>query len=165
VHDPAHDRGVGVDVGRRDVRGRTDDVFHPLDEAARDLEQVPLGQGTRITVDATLGTAVRHVHDRGFPGHQVCQRRGMIFIHRRMKAQATLHRPAGCVVLYTVALVGLQFAVFPLDSDAHLDGALRRQQNRPHLVGQAEHIGSFMKIEMAFSEHVSSTGFHHGGTP
>jgi hypothetical protein len=135
VHDPAHDRGVGVDVGRRDVRGRTDDVFHPLDEAARDLEQVPLGQGTRITVDATLGTAVRHVHDRGFPGHQVCQRRGMIFIHRRMKAQATLHRPA------------------------------RRQQNRPHLVGQAEHIGGFMKIEMTISEHVSSAESRHGGTP
>ena len=141
VHDPAHDRGVGVDVGRRDVRGRTDDFLHLLDEADRDLEQVPLGQGMRIAVDAALGPAVRHVHDRGLPGHQVGQRGSVVFVHRRVITQATLHRPAGEVVLYTVALVGLQFAVFPLDGDAHLDGAVRRQQNRPDLVGQSEHIG------------------------
>jgi len=151
VHDPPHDLGIGVDVGRRDVRVRTNDFLHLLDEADRDLEQVLLGQSMGIAIDAALGATVRHVHDRGFPGHQVGQRRGMLFIHRRMKTQATLHRAAGVVVLYTVTFIGLQFAVFAFDGDTHLDGAVRRQQNRPDLVGQSNHVGGFMKIEMAFS--------------
>ena len=151
MHDPAHDPRVRVYVGRRDVGRRSDHLLHLLHEEGRDLEQVPLGQRMRIAVDAALGATVRHIDDRRLPGHQVCQRRGMVLVHRRVITQATLHRSAGEVVLYTIALVGLQFAVFPLDGDAHLDGAVRRQQNRPDLVGQAEHVGGFVKIEMAFS--------------
>jgi hypothetical protein len=89
----------------------------------------------------------------------------MVFVHRRVIAQSTFHRSTSHVVLNTEALVGLQFAVFPLDGDADLDGAARRQQDRPDLVRQAEHIGGLVEIEMAFSEHVSSPEIHRGGTP
>jgi hypothetical protein len=39
------------------------------------------------------------------------------------------------------------------------------RQGGPPDTEDGEHIGGFMKIEMAFSEHVSSLEFHRSGTP
>ena len=40
MHDPAHDLGVRVDIGRRNVSRRSDDLLHLLHKGNGDLEEV-----------------------------------------------------------------------------------------------------------------------------
>jgi len=135
VHDPAHDLGVGVDVGRRDVGRRSDDLLHLLHKANGDLEQVPLGHRAGIAVDTALGAAIGNLDNGCLPGHEVGQRRGVIFIHRRVVAESSLHRAAGHVVLHPIAVVELELSVLPFDSDLHPHTAAGCQQDVPNFVG------------------------------
>jgi len=58
VHDPGHDRGIGSHVGRRDVDGRADDLFHAGDEQSGEIAELRLGQLGRTAVDTALGAAI-----------------------------------------------------------------------------------------------------------
>ena len=74
-------------------------VFALLHKSSRDTLELKSAHLTRIAVDAPLGTAKRHVDDRGLPGHQIRQRRGVIFVHRGVVTEAPFAGPTSTAVL------------------------------------------------------------------
>ncbi len=78
----------------------------------------------------------------------------MILVHRRVIAQAALHRPPCAAVLDAITQVMQQAAVVRLGNDLDPHDAVRRLEHGPQLRGQFEVIGG------PFEELVS--GFEHG---
>jgi hypothetical protein len=112
---------------------------------------------SRIDGDAPLRAAVRQIDDGCLPGHQRRQRADFIQVDVVMIAQATLHRPAGVVVLHAVADERLQPAVVHLDGNLHLHFPLGRQQQLAERLRQLQPIGRPFKIEPRRFK-----GFHYG---
>ena len=133
VHHPRHRLGVGVHVGRRDVAVRADDVVDAVGEAAGHPLELGRAHRRRVDLDAALGPAERHVHERGLPRHQRRQRPHLLEVGGRVVADAALVGPAGAVVLDAVAAGDDHVPAVEPHRDLHGDLAIGGREHRVHL--------------------------------
>src|SRR4029079_10766710 len=103
IHEPGHNLGIGVHVGRWDVLVRTD---HELDlgrVASGQILELRLGEELRIDGHTAFGSAIWQASYRAFPGHEHCQ--GLDFLERHIlvEADTTLGWSRSGVVLDAVA--------------------------------------------------------------
>jgi hypothetical protein len=96
VHHPAHDHGVGVDVGRRDVGLGADEVGPCADEAPAESLELQLGQRLGVDGDAALAAAEGDAHHRALERHPEGQRLDLVDRDVGVVADAALGRGRGC---------------------------------------------------------------------
>ncbi len=113
VGNPRHLALAGAVVGRRHVDAGADEVLlHQLVRVApRDALELLDGVLLRIDLDAALGAAVRHVHDRALVGHERRQGHHLLLVHVRRVADAALGRQLVMAVLDAPAVDDLDRAV------------------------------------------------------
>jgi hypothetical protein len=138
VHDPGHDLGVGVDVGRGDVLVGADGIDDLGDVAARQRLQLAPRHPRRVADDAALAAAERHLRDRALPRHPRRQRRDLVERDVRVIADAPLGRAERDVVLHAVAGEHLDLAVVHLDGARHGDLPLGVGEDLPDAGVEAE---------------------------
>jgi hypothetical protein len=78
IHDPRHDLGVGIDVGRRDIAIRADDVHDHRRVTAGQALELGFAQFAWVADDPAFGAAEGQVDDRAFPGHPSCERPDLV---------------------------------------------------------------------------------------
>ena len=121
VHEPRHDLGVGVHVGRRHVLLRADGVDDLGGVAARQRLELALRHLGRVADDAALAAAERHLRHGALPRHPRRQRRHLVEGDAGVVADAALGRAERDVVLHAVAGEDLDLAVVALDRTRHDD--------------------------------------------
>ena len=146
VHHPGHHLGVGVDVRRRDVAGRAEDLLDLVHERARDLLELGALELVGRAVDAALGAAEGDAGDRGLPGHQRGERADLVDVDLGVEADAALVGPAGAVVLDPVAGEDVDLAVGELDRDLDGDLAVRGPEHDPEVVGELQAVGGDLEV-------------------
>ena len=130
VHDPGHDLGVGVDVGRGDVAVRPEDRRDVEGVAAREpLELAPRQRAAGRRLHAALRAAERDVHDRALDRHVRGQRADLVHVDARVEAQAALAGAAARVVLDPPAGVHLDAPVVEANRDRDLEDPLGRDDH------------------------------------
>ena len=117
VHEPRHDLRVGVDVGRRHVLLRSDDVDDLGGVAAGEGLEFALRHRGGVADDSALAAAERHLGHGALPGHPGRQRRDFVERDAGVVADAALGRAERDVVLHAVAGEDLDLAVVALDRD------------------------------------------------
>ena len=98
VGHPAHDHGIGIDVGSGNVPVGPDNAGKGLNIGARQPFQLGLRQGARVDLDGALAAAVRQVHHRAFESHPEGQRLDLVGGGAGMEADAALGGAARVVV-------------------------------------------------------------------
>ena len=111
IHDPAHDFGVGVDVGSGNVLVGADDRRYHCCVASGHSLKLALGHLRRVAGYAALCAAVGNVGNCAFEGHPCGERADFVHIYIRMKSYAALARTAGARVLDAVACEHFHLAV------------------------------------------------------
>jgi len=140
VHHPGHHLGVGVDVGRRDVTRRPEDLLDLVDERPRDLLDLVALELRRVAVDAALRATERDADDRGLPRHELRERADLVEVDVRVVAHAALVRAARPVVLDAVPGVDVDLPVGLAHGHLHLHLAVVGRHHRPDVVRQPEAI-------------------------
>ena len=127
IHDPGHGLRVGINIGRGNVLGGSNDGQDLTGIAPRHALEFALGHALGIADHAAFGSAKRNVYRGGLPGHPRRQR--LYFIQRDvgMEANAALARAPRHVVLHAITGEHLHLTV------VHL----RRQGNFQHALGCA----------------------------
>ena len=155
VHDPRHDLGVGVDVGRRDVAVGTDEDRDLGGEAPGHVLQLLAAEPARVDDDAALGAPVRDVDDGALPGHPHGQRLDLVQRDVRVEADAALRRSAVDAVLDAVAGEDLDAAVVHLDREVAGELALDLAQDLPELRLQPDDLGRGVELALCGAPLVS----------
>ena len=117
---PAHDHGVGVDVGRRHVGLGADEVGNLLNESPAEPFQLHWRKLFGIDDNAALAAAERQADRRTLERHPEGQRLDLRPIDVGMIADAALGWPTGVVVANTVAGEDTQRTVVHADRNRHL---------------------------------------------
>ena len=135
VHHPAHHARVGVHVRRGDVGIGADEIGDLVDIGAR--QALHLGRRKLLGVDAdtALAAAERQTEHGAFHGHPERQRRDLVGVHVRMKADTALGRAKGVVVAHPVAGIELHRAVVVAQRHGHLERGIRLGQLLGDVVG------------------------------
>ncbi len=146
VHHPGHHLGVGVDVRRRDVARRAEDLLDLGHERAGDLLELGLRELRGVAVDAALGAAEGDVRDGGLPGHERGEGADLVDVDFGVVADAALVWAAGAVVLDAVAGEDVDLAVGALDGDLDGDLAVGGPEDDAHVVGKVHVVGRFVEV-------------------
>ncbi len=124
IGDPCHCLLVGAHVRSHHIDLRSDKRNHLHGEAAGHPFEFTSGHFHRLAADAALPAAEGEAEEGAFPVHPHCEGRDFADIDFRMIAQATLHRPAGKMMLNTVSEKHLGAAVIAPDRDGNGDDTL-----------------------------------------
>ncbi len=126
VGDPGHLARPGTDVGGGDVEPRSHEVLaHQLEDVSpRDPLQLPGRVALWVELDASFGSAERHVHQGAFVGHQRGQRLDLFGIHRLGIPDAALRRQLVMAVLRAPGVHHLDGAVVAFDGEAGVEEIL-----------------------------------------
>jgi hypothetical protein len=131
VHDPRHHLIVGVDVGRRHILLRPDEIDDFGDVPAGQRLQLALRHPRRVADDPAFAAAEGDVRDGALPRHPGGERRDLVERDVRVIADAPLRRAERDVVLHTVAGEDLDFPVVHLHRARHDNLPLRVGENAP----------------------------------
>src|SRR6185437_13583964 len=145
IHEPRHDLLVGIDVGRRNVAVRSDEVDDFGGVAPGELFELGVGKDVRIDDDAPLTASERDVDDGALPRHPRSER--AYFIERDVgrETNAPFSRTAHDRVLDAIAFEDFDAAVIEQDGYMHRDLAGGRAQNFLHPVIQAQAARGFIE--------------------
>ena len=146
IHDPGHRLSIRAHVRSRDVFVRAEDVMDLIHEAPSQSFQFIDRQIFGIHGDATFGTAIGNVHNRGLPCHQRRQGQDFVSVNFMMVPQSAFHGATFAVVLDTKADKGRDLAIVAFDRDLHLDFSLRDQQQLAHAGSQIHHSSRFLEV-------------------
>ncbi len=131
VHHPRHDLVVGVDVGRRHVLLRADQIHDLRDVAPRQRLDLAPRHLRRIADHAALAAAERDVGDGAFPGHPRRERGDLVQGDVGVVPDAPLGGTKGDVVLHAVPGEDFDLAVVHLDRTGDRDLALGVREDLP----------------------------------
>ncbi len=151
---PAHDHGVGVDIGRRDIAIRPDDARESLDIGARQPLQLGLGQALGVDLHRPLAAAIGQVGHRALHRHPEGQ--GFDLFHRgvRVETDAALGRAARVVITTSPRQEGFARAVVHADQQPNLHRLARVFQFLQHVAVDLNMAGRLIKARQSRVENV-----------
>src|SRR5258706_9200204 len=124
VHDPRHYLFIGVDIGRRNISIRAEDVHERSRIAPGQLLQLRIGESHWIADDSAFGTTKWEIDHGTFPGHPGGQRTYFIQSHVGSVSDAAFTRASRETVLNTITLENLQGAVIHHNGNSHTNLAI-----------------------------------------
>ena len=155
VGHPAHDHGVGVDVGRGNVAVGADDARERLHVGARQALQLGLGQRARIDLHRPLAAAIGQVHDRAFEGHPEGKHLHLLRRGVGMEADAALGGAARVVVAASPGQERFSRAVVHADHQTDFGGLAREFQLLDHVGVDVDVLGGFVETNEGAVEKVA----------
>ena len=160
VHDPGHDLGVGVHVGRGDVAVDAEHVPDGVGEAAGHGLNLAVAHGADVDGDAALGPTEGDVDERRLPRHERRQGPDLVEVGLRVVPDPALVGTAGAVVLDAIAREDAQLA--RVHAHRHLDADLpvRRLEHVVHLVLEMDEGGA--AVEEGVDRFVGAEVIGHG---
>ena len=142
---PAHDRGVRIHIGCRDVAIGTDDVIDRANISARKTLQFEPGETLWIDLYAALRSAEGQIHNRAFDSHPETKRSHFLSSHLRVKSNPALRWTASIVILNSPAFEGPQRPVIHAYRNVHMDGQFRLCQSFACIIRCVEMIVNDIK--------------------
>ena len=158
VHHPAHDHGVGVDVGRGDVGVGPDEVAEGADEAAAEPLQLHGRELLGVDDDPALAPAEGDADHRALEGHPEGQGLDLADADVGVVADAALGRAPRVVVAHPVGLEGAQAAVVEAHRHRHLEDGLGVAQPLQDLAVDVAELGRLVELAEGVDEHVAVVG-------
>ena len=146
IHDPGHDLGIGVDVGRRDVLPGADDGQNSACVPPREMFDFVGRHLLGVAGDAAFAAAERNIHHGAFPGHPRGESLNLVERHPGMEANAPFGRAARGVVLDAVAFKATDFAVVHPHGHRDRENTLRGAHHSADVVVEIEDIGGHFEV-------------------
>ena len=104
IYDPSHFLGTRTHIRRWNVFIRSKNIAHGQSIPTRQTLQFTLTHATRVALDTTLRTTIRHIHYSTFPCHPCRQCLHLIQVHIHAVTDTTLRRTQMHTVNHAVSL-------------------------------------------------------------
>ena len=140
VHDPAHDLGVGIDVGCGDVTVGPDHRSDGEGVAPRESLELAARESGRVHAHAALRATVRNVHDGALDRHVRRERGDLVGVDALVEPDAALARAARSVVLDSPAGVHLDVARVHAHGHRDLEDSFGSDDPFDHALVESEQL-------------------------